>query len=263
MTKLQKIKQVFKNILTTFSTLKTDGLRYIPLNVLTLYSIYKVGPLRGTKRMFPIFFISFAIAALLIESYFLLTKVTLVDGSQTSLFTTTSPLIRYGFMLILSLFIYFILSAITNNLIALFKAYFFLSYSVKEKGQVRKELKTANNQLLKRIDPSYKKEESSDSVVILRNKEPQEQTPYRPYLQYEPDGTEVKEQTEPYKDRDLDAYKDYLHMSKQSNVENVLELEEENFPIPAYEETPKTPYKPNKQAGETNPALSLDYLDLY
>lgn len=169
---------------TVKESIKIDGASSIPKNLALLFKTYKFGPLSGFKRMYIVVLLDLIISSMIfgaINGFF-------YSGLRT-LFGLCAPFVT---TLLIMLVLYVPLTGLANNLIALFRSYFFLHYNLDEEHHLVDELKVANNRLLKRIDPYYMLDPYNveDSVIVVGDKNARKKTiseEYRGYLDYEED----------------------------------------------------------------------------
>lgn len=165
-------------------SIKTDGVSNIPRNMTLLFKTYKFGPLSGFKRQYVVILLDLIISSLIfgaINGFF-------YSGLRT-LFGLCAPFVT---TLLLMIILYVPLTGLVNNLIALFRSYYFLHYNIDEEHHLIDELRVANNKLLKRIDPYYRLDPYNidDSVIVVGDKNAKKKTiseEYRGYLDYEED----------------------------------------------------------------------------
>lgn len=165
-------------------SIKTDGISNIPRNMALLFKTYKFGPLSGFKRQYIVILLDLIIASLIFGA---------INGFFYSGLRTLSGLCAPFVTTLLTMIVLYVpLTGLVNNLIALFRSYYFLHYNLDDEHHLTDELKVANNKLLKRIDPYYRLDPYNveDSVVVVGNKSAKPKTiseEYRGYLEYEED----------------------------------------------------------------------------
>lgn len=163
-------------------SVKKDGVSNIPKNIALLFKIYKFGPLSGFKRMYLVILIDLIISTLIfgaLNGFF-------YTGLRT-LFGLCAPFVT---TLLVMIILYCPLTGLVNNLIALFRAYYFLNFNLDDEHHLTDEMAVADNRLLKRIDPYYRLDPYNieESVIVISNPNAKKKTiseEYRTYIEYE------------------------------------------------------------------------------
>lgn len=223
---------------TVKETIKVDGVSNIPKNMALLFKTYKFGPLSGFKRMYVVLLIDLIISMMIfgaLDSIF-------YSGLRT-LFGLCAPFVT---TLLIMIILYCPLTGLANNLIALFRSYYFLHFNVDSEHSLIDELKVANNKLLKRIDPYYTLDPYNveDSVIVVNDKNAHKKTvseEYKPYLDYETSGKEIENVEDDVDDVELDKketkaqiptwIKDYVLDGKPKTETTEKKLDDEDLNV--------------------------------